>query len=275
MENGAIAAANLNEIVGIGPLNSQPAAFRQDTEAENENLPVENRENDVVELSPESLLLARENAAENPLVETDEEFALTAAENQEVGVVTSTAEAPETVAEDTLANETNPIVETGGEFETNLAVETETAAAGVNTPAAVESTAGVEENQLAQQPITATEEQIVTELEAERAAAEIPPTPTVPPVSPQTAEGAVVREPEFSPETAVETPEVQEEIPADETARANEALNRENQVPGGTNPENSELSPETSRNEQQILLQNVGSQLAQVVPNASIISVLG
>jgi hypothetical protein len=272
MENGAIAAANFNEVVGIGPLNAQPAALRQETE--NQNLPVEDRETDVVQLSQESLLLARENAAENPTVETDEELALTAAENQEVGVVTSTAEAPETAAEDTQANEINPIVDTG-EFETNLAVETETTAAGVNPTAAAETAAGAEETQLAQQPVTATEEQIITELEAERAAAETPPTPTVPPVSPQTAEGTVVREPEFSPEAAAETPEVQQETLADETARNNEALNRENQVPGGTNPENSELSPETSRNEQQILLQNVGSQLAQVVPNASIISVLG
>ena len=275
MENGALLAMNLNETVGIGPFNSPPPSFPQE---ESENLPIGNTdtENDVVELSRESLQISRENAAVNPPVELEENLLETAVATEEEFPVEAPDRFLNAGMEDTLETETNPVGIPGGD-ETNLVVETETIAAGVTAPTEnTPLTVGNEETEPTPLPTQPLEGEIATELELERAAAETPPPET--PVAPLTAEGTVVREPEARPETAIpEETTTPLETQADELARSNEALSRTNQFVVGPTPanESSDVSPETPRNEQQVLLQNVGSQLAQVIPPASVISVLG
>lgn len=106
--------------------------------------------------------------------------------------------------------------------------------------------------------------------------------PSAPPPI-HTAEGTVVREPENT--TVRESVLPENKSPnnnrTEELTRMKEFLNIQNgaSVSNGENAVNtgasSEITPEIQRNEQQILLQIVGSQLAQVLPPSSIISVLG
>jgi len=82
-------------------------------------------------------------------------------------------------------------------------------------------------------------------------------------------------EPRFVEETLPAETAIPLEEQANRLARINNALNTAYGLTVGTiNPE-AETPGEVARNEQQILLQQVGSQLAQVIPPASIISVVG
>jgi hypothetical protein len=100
-------------------------------------------------------------------------------------------------------------------------------------------------------------------------------------VSPlRTTEGTVEIEPQFrqDEETLPQEP-TPLEVQSQEIERINEIFNNRNAnstANGNNNQEiKNEISPDAPRNEQPIQLQNVGSQLAQVIPPASIVSVIG
>lgn len=107
------------------------------------------------------------------------------------------------------------------------------------------------------------------------------PTATEPRPSPaveSTAEGTVEPRP-VNPRTPPPTPEQETGITLEEQAtdlqRLNSILNSANGVPSETPPNATEQAGETRQYNQQVLLQNVTTQLAQTVPPANVVSVLG
>ncbi|MCP4215539.1 MAG: hypothetical protein GY765_12875 [bacterium] len=115
------------------------------------------------------------------------------------------------------------------------------------------------------------------------------------PVTPETAATATQADPGITQPTTPEATGTIEEEPVTEEdeenpnapnpleavtnpqAEANAVLNNANGLAPEAAPTNSEVNtaPETPENEEQVLLQNVGAQLAQTVPAPNIISVLG
>jgi hypothetical protein len=84
---------------------------------------------------------------------------------------------------------------------------------------------------------------------------------------------------EIETETGAGEEELNLEAPAPPEGTENPGTNAVLNSANGTTPaapaDVTEIEPQTPRSEEQVLLQNVGTQLAQVVPPANIISVLG
>jgi hypothetical protein len=240
MDNGAILASNAANALNVNNVNGLNAAENPGESNENENLRpggvnLQDRETDLVELSRESLNLAGLEQNANPTA----------------GEVLGALETPETL-------EIEPGVAEGIGTETNT-------------------------NQLEENPIPANENEVEvnaalrTEIEEAEVLENVNTTINA---TAQTTEGAVVNTAE--PVPAPETENVTAETPAPLEEQANQLTRINNIVNNNTNglvvgPANAETNPteEAARNQQQILLQNVGSQLAQVIPPASVISVIG
>lgn len=240
MDNGAILASNTANALNVNNVNGLNAAENPGESNENENLRPEgvylqDRESDLVELSRESINLAGLGHNANPTA----------------GEVLGALETPETL-------EIEPRVVEGIGTETNT-------------------------NPLEQNPIPTdeSEAEVNAALRAETEEAEVLENlNTSINVTPQPTEGAGVNTTE--PVPIPETENVTEETPDPLEEQANQLTRINNIFNNNTNglvvgPANAETNPteEAARNQQQILLQNVGSQLAQVIPPASVISVIG
>jgi hypothetical protein len=244
MDNGAILASNaantnaLN-VNNVNELNAveNPGESNEDENVRPGEVNLQERETDLVELSRESLNLAGLEQEANP----------------SAGEVLGALETPET-----LEIETGVAAGIGTEIETN--------------------TNQLEEEQT---PVNENEAEVNAALTAEAeelAVLENVNTPIN--VTAQTTEGAVENTAE--PVPAPETENLEAETPAPLEEQANQVAQINNILNNNTNqlvvgPVNTETNPteETSLNQQQILLQNIGSQLAQVIPPASVISVVG
>lgn len=262
MAEEAIIGTNINQLEQFGYIDNFNAPNPNQPQPPVVEIPQEEPEpTDLVELSPESMNLSRLNAEESLLPVEN----LT--ETTETAVETAESEEP---LEETIVNQAGEeaVTVVAGETTTAVNIIAENAATPVNT------TTGAEENVI---PAAETGE---TVLETEPPAPEATPLTVAPP---QTAEGTVMREPQPTEEPVTEAPETPPpiEAQAEELTRLNETLNISSgaTAPTGENAvnaaNNSEIAPESQRNEQQVLLQNVGSQLAQAAPLPSIISVLG
>jgi hypothetical protein len=267
MDNGAILNTNGNEFNTLDNLrfpdeNTRQEAVNPRTRPAEDNTGTQ-IETDLVELSEESVDLARfeePRFIEETILEPANTDLLT-----EVGTGTGAAGLAGTDLEEiettVLANE-NELEITANTINANPINTTEvTTEAELITEPEAEETAAVTEA-----------------LEAEAAAA----APTAPgniAAEEAAAAGpaAIIAETEPPPETEPipEETAVPIEEQANRLAQVNNALNTANGLTvGATNPE-AETPGEAARNEQQILLQNVGSQLAQVIPPASVFSVVG
>jgi hypothetical protein len=89
----------------------------------------------------------------------------------------------------------------------------------------------------------------------------------------ETGQGATIREDkdDYNRENPVSL-EVQS---AEAAARSNVVINNNNGITQAAPTPAADIAPENPRNQQNIVLQNVGTQIAQTVPPSSIISVLG
>lgn len=212
--------------------------------------PAESPLTDTLELTPESLELSRLSTGADLRVD---ELSQPLRPVEDTLLDTETANSLPT-------NPATTMTEGGANPETAAALET--GAAPVTAP---ETETALEAGAA---PTTATVPAPGSEEEVEASASFVPPPERTPP------EGAAEapRAPEPPPEAReVPPPEEPPEPPARlEQLNQNAAAVRE-EAP----VENTEIARETPRNEEQLLLQNVGSQLAQVVPPATIISVIG
>lgn len=297
----AVSLQNLRTIGLVADANETSPAAAALNEVPEEN----NNANDLVELSQESRDLARTNEPENTTAYTTanraeqvaaEERAAAAAgneenllsnteiENEEAGlnVPETLLTATGTVTEEIEVGATQPL--TAAETETaqpteeilTTAEEREAEVTAVFAPAV---TTTPETEELGAQPVE-TEAAVTTEAETEveTAAALEAEAATA---AAQTAEGTIPPEPVVTLETAPAEEAVAEapapiEEQAEDLTRLNEVLNNVNGLAGTAPVTGTEQgAAENVQNEQQVLLQNVGTQLAQAVPPPSIISVLG
>lgn len=266
MDNGAILNTNGNEFNAFDNLRVPEENPGQ--EAVNPRIrPAEDNtgtqiENDLLELSEESIDLAR---LEEPrfIEETILEPANTDLLNEvgrgaeTTGLLGANLENTGNVEEvetTVLATENEAVITAATTNTTDITTETEVITEPEETAAVTEAL----ETEAAAAAPTAPEN-----IAAEEAAAAAGPTAIITETEP----------PETEPipeETAVPIEEQ-----ANRLAQTNNALNTANGLTAGAaNPE-AETPGEAARNEQQILLQNVGSQLAQVIPPASVFSVVG
>jgi hypothetical protein len=267
MDNGAILNTNGNEFNGFDNLRVSEENLRQET-VNPRIRPAEDNtgtqiETDLLELSEESIDLARledprftEEAILEP-ANTDllQEIGTGAETTGLVGANLENTGNVEEVETTVLANENEAVITATATNTTDITTETEL----ITEP---EETAAVTEA-----------------LEAEAAAA----APTAPEniAAEETAAAAgpaaIIAETEPTPETEPipEETAVPIEEQANRLARVNNALNTANGLTVGATNQEAETPGEAARNEQQILLQNVGSQLAQVIPPASVFSVVG
>lgn len=265
MDNGAILNTNGNEFNTFENLRTSNENIRQQAinpriRPENE-APGTQNQNDLVELSRESINLAG----------IEENADLAAARLTEPRYVEETLLEPANT--DLLTGvgsqtEINGLVGANPENATNVAeIETRVLANENEVEITANTTNTIN---------TATEAEILTELEA---AAAPPTAPGNIAAEAAAAAGpaAIIAETEPPPETEPIPAEtaVPLEEQANRLAQINNALSTANGLTAGAiNPE-AETPGEVARNEQQILLQQVGSQLAQVIPPASVFSVVG
>ncbi len=269
MDNGAILNTNGNEFNAFDNLRIADENTRQDVADPRtrpaDETPGTQSQNDLVELSRESVDLARleePRFVEDTLLEPANTDLLT-----EIGTGTGATEPTGTSLENTTNIENIEAVALADENEVEITV---------NTANTTNTTTVSTETELVTEP---EETAAVTEaLESEAAAA----APTAPEnIAAETAAAAgpaaiiAETEPTPEPEPVPEETAVSFEEQANRVAQSNNALNAANGLTvGAVNPE-AETPGEAARNEQQILLQNVGSQLAQVIPPASVFSVVG
>lgn len=296
----AITLQNLRTIGLVADANETSPAAATLNEVPEENQATD----DSVEISRESRELARTDEPENTTTDAniraeqaaaEERAAATAGNEGELLANTDIGneEAGLDVAE-TLLTETGSVTEEIGAAEpvqdseseprlfqpdedTLAAAEeleteepTEIASAFTTTSETDGLTARPEETESAVTAEAQTESEIAAALETRAAT-----------TAAQTAEGTVPPEPvatveNAEPEEAVVETTAPIEEQAEELTRLNEVLNNINGLAGtapvtGTEQE----SAENVRSQQQLLLQNVGTQLAQAVPPPSIISILG
>jgi hypothetical protein len=267
MDNGAILNTNGNELNTFENLRTSNENIRQQaanprTRPANETPGTQNQ-NDLVELSRESIDLAG-------LVENADLAAARLAEPRYVEETLLEPANTDLLTGGGSGTEINGLAGANPENPTNVA-EIETRVLAVENETAITANATNTIN-------TATEAEVTTELEA---AAATPATPTTPEnIAAETATAAgppaTITETEPPPETQPVQGEtaVALEEQASRLTQINNALNTTNGLTvTASNPETN-TPDEVARNERQILLQQVGSQLAQVIPPASVFSVV-
>jgi hypothetical protein len=307
MDNAAIflTQSNLNEFNAIGT-NARPESIEPitpdrestpDRQLETEAIPAA----DSVELSQESLTLSRLESEpfveETLLTEADVSAELLA--NPE-GQETVAATAPEIIIENTPnleltdltaepepepETETIPVSDAERELEAQSIAATTPGEVDVPTAASISPAPGqvggpgptpVTGDEFVftrqdQSPLLEPAETETPEPAAEPAAPEtVVETETEAGPPPETEAGAV-EEIETSP---AETPGTLE-FETEQLAQVNAILNNATGLAPAAAAAEIDIAPESPRNEQQTLLQNVGSQMAQAIPPSSIISLLG
>lgn len=271
MDNGAILNTNSNELNTFDNLRASDENLRQ--EAANprvrpaESTPGTQSQNDLVELSRESINLAR----------LEENADLTSNRLAEPRFVEETLLEPantDLLTELGTGTETTGLVGANLENTTNVDGIEATALANENVAEITANTTNTNNE--------STEAEVMTEREETAAVGEALETEAA--AAAPTAPDNIVVEAGAGPTTIIgETeprPEPEETaIPLEEQANRltqnTNILTATNGLTGGATTPESETPDEAARNEQQILLQNVGSQLAQVLPPASVFSVVG
>jgi hypothetical protein len=282
MDNAAILAANGLDYNGIDAFRTNNENLKQDAvsprtrSAQSENNQVGKNsgvnDTDLVELSRESMDLAAyaENAnltaaqVETPEARPVEE---TLMEPANANLVTSVGTGPETTSPTALSDVT---VENEGQ---NTIINTNTTNTGITLETAPAAT----------QEITTTTEQVTTVSTTtpspENIAVETVPVsaePTAPQTISELAASTAI------PEQPTGTGVVQEQsiVPtleeqANELTQINNSLAVVSNLTATSSGPEPATPAESTRNEQQILLQQLSTQLAQVIPPASVFSVVG
>ncbi|MCP5103175.1 MAG: hypothetical protein GY950_07350 [bacterium] len=255
MDNSAILTANGNGFNNIEALRNSNENARQEpvnTGDRDGSTGATGAETDVLELSRESVDFALEagNTILPAEIEVEPEprnVETTLLETAESNQTTIIGPATATNLEDNLTNETTA----------NVAVTAPAAAAENEPEVAVEALETEAAEAALNAPVNTAAQTVENVANVER------------PVTTETV-------PAGEPETVPEEPPVRTlEEQANELSQINNILNTTNGLTVGPAEIEPNSAEDTSRNQQQILLQNVGSQLAQVIPPASVISVLG
>lgn len=262
IENTAFVASTFNDIQSFGNLRSG-ALLRQSSE-DARNLV------DQLELSPESLQLAQQN---DNLVPTEETVPGIAENDSETGFNLESDVTTNTPASDLLAAvnaEANESPESTGAVPAGTAATPPAdleAAPTVPEPAPI-PTPGIETTLAG---FAASESEQATAA-ARAAEAEAPPSPAVE----STTLGSVeAGQPAAPPAPAENETAVALEEQTNDVQRINSFLNSINGTPRETPASPAEPAVQAEQYQQQVLLQNVGTQLAQTVPPANVVSVLG
>jgi hypothetical protein len=265
-----VSNGNLRREVEAGAVSPNAA-----TQTETEPVETNNTALDLVEFSPEAIQLAsQESNPPQEVAEVTEEAVLAAEAASEADMEIAYEEAAVAAVEETALTTGVGVDVSTATTETALNIETveaetgifqtgETVAVGVTpgTPAAETAEAA------AAPPGTGTEDQ----------GSAVTTDTFLPKV--ETAEGTVRNESE-SPPVAESMRNEEEAIPWQNLeipfAQENPAPNTPPNSPEAQVADtNASFAPETQQNEQQTVLQNVGSQLAQLVPPSNLLSVVG
>lgn len=275
MDNAVILGTNGNDFNAIETLRRDAINANENANGTGNdngnvnNTTLQNRETDSVELSEESVILSGLNAGNQMVEEAD--LLTRAVEDTSLETEAANRIPPtgETNPENFIVN-TNPgyaeTLVTGNEAGSETEINNPTVATGIT--AAEETVTGPVEmvqTAAAEEEVNLTIERpenipVVTRTEEFTAGLTVEPRETEP------LQGA---------ENMPEEPAVPLEVQANRLSQLNAALSNFNTFTEGAAVSNTEGVPEAQRNEQQTLLQNVGSQLAQIIPPSSILSVVG
>jgi len=280
MDNTSIIAANFNDPVLTGNLRTIGLVANA---AQNTVTAEETASNDTVELSEQSRQASQANTETTPIAaELSEETTAGIAQNE------SETETGTQLENEFFAANGVPENERTTTNETITAVPSETPSPAVpgietegNLGTAAENLIGGGGGEGPLPAVITTEEETTIAAEApltEETEAETPPVA-------QTTEGSVVNEPERTLEAPVPAAEeVPEELLPEpsqleeqifEIERINELLNSAAGQSGAGPAVEVQRAAEPEQYQEQVLLQTLGTQIAQAVPPPSIISVLG
>jgi hypothetical protein len=268
MDNAVISGSNVNDFNAVETLRRDAINANENEKANENNPAIQYGDTDSVELSEESVILSGLNADNltsggltEPLTRAVEDTSL------ETGTANRIPNTVEENPENTIINTNTELTgalatgnEPGTETETNVPIGTTgITAAEENVTRAVETVEAAEEeaNMTTERP-----DDVLYAARTEETAAGL-------------AAEAAQREPLAETENMTEENAVPMEVQANRLSQLNAALNNAYTFTEGAAVSNTEGASEAQRNEQQTLLQNVGSQLAQVVPPSSILSVVG
>lgn len=268
MDNAVILGANGNDLNAIETLRRNAIYANENENGNENNIGLQSDDTDSVELSEESVVLSGLNADNLTLGQLTDPLTRAV---EDTSLETETANRIPTAAE---TDPENTVINTNPELTETLATANEPEL-GVEVNAAAGTTG-----------ITTVEEIVTGAVETVEAAEEEANITTERPENipftsrtDETATGFVEETRETEPlEEAENMPEetaVPLEVQANRLSQLDAALNNANTFTEGAAVTNTEGAPEAQRNEQQALLQNVGSQLAQVIPPSSILSVIG
>jgi hypothetical protein len=242
-------------------------------------------ETDSVELSEESINLSRlngtlsfnemfkfdnetqaESLQEGPTAIGSELFATNTGgftvTTDEIGIESTVGLTASQIVDPAVNNQenvTNPI-NAGTETVSGPLQEEGIRATGAETFLAPESVPIESPESVAEAPVTAASASTQAEIEADS-------------IYRETGQGATNREENI--DLNRENPVSLEVQAADASTRTNAVINNANGITQAAPTPAADIAPENPRNQQNIVLQNVGSQIAQTVPPSSIISVLG
>jgi hypothetical protein len=266
-----------NAVGNAGEEEQTPNAVEPLEPIENEPLGA-----DVVELSDESLQLARLETNEGIVDVVEQEATAAAANALNTGTQLPTDETgaiQENLNNPAAPEGTNvaPNFVTDVNAPTNLTTEqpltTNPVEAVSQGPRGVTET--VEAPAQTNTPATGTTEDRTAEPQA--TTTETAANPAAGSVAGNISGNENTAETETEPGAGEEELNLETPAPPEETGvpGTNAVLNRANGTTPAAPADVTEVSPQTPRSEEQVLLQNVGTQLAQTVPPANIISVLG
>ena len=277
MDNGLILNGNGNAVTAfsIPPHIQIPGNSNENSTIEpTENEALENGATDAVELSAESLMLAHIDINSVDPTTVEKVLEIVGPEPRELTDTFRLSNDAVTSTEDENRLGNSPTSAIREVVIDNATTGTENVIVTVANPNTFQP---AEVQTVSEQDTDSTG---VSALQTGQEGGEQPPVTPEPPSTSRTIEGAVVREPGIPAEEENIEPNAQMlENQANELTRINQIIlaSTGTDAANGNAPtaESSEILPDKTQNEQQTLLQNVGSQLAQIIPPASVISVLG
>jgi hypothetical protein len=268
MDNAVILGTNGDDLNAIETLRRDAINANENENGNENNTALQTGETDSVELSEESVILSGLNTDNLTLGQLSDPLTRAV---EDTSLETETANRIPEAAE---ANPENTIINVNPELTETLAAANEPeTGTEINVPA---GTTGIT---AAEEIVTGAVETLEAAEEEANITTERPENVPFTSRTEETAAGLVEETRETEPlEEAENLPEetaVPLEVQANRLSQLNAALNNANTFTEGAAVTNTEGAPEAQQNEQQTLLQNVGSQLAQVIPPSSILSVVG